>query len=81
MTTKSTGASRKKTTRFARGNRAAAKDSGPRSMWSGRLPLTTQQLARAIVARGLADSQSDALADAMARHAAALGITTSAPPP
>lgn len=60
---------------FAAGNTAGAKDRGPRTMWAGRLPLATQQIARDLVARGLADSQADAIADALDRHAVALGLT------
>lgn len=61
---------------FRCGNQASAKDQGPRTMWSGRLPTATQQLIRAMVARGVSDSQADAIADAVAERAAALGIST-----
>ena len=60
---------------FAAGNKAAAKDYGPRSPCTYRLPTVTQQLIRAMVARGASDSQADAIADCVAERAAALGIS------
>ena len=60
---------------FRRGNQAGAKQQGPRTPCTYRLPTATQQLIRSMVARGVSDSQADAIADAIAERAAALGIS------
>jgi hypothetical protein len=49
------------------GNRNAAKDTGPRSMWSGRLPDVTIAKLKTLVDAKRYDSQADAIWDAVRR--------------